>query len=454
MKRLFISLLILLSVSGIYAASYTITSLPFYASTAPVGSSPLLLGNNFTWSGSGPAIIIDVPNIVLDMQGFNITFAGTSNPNLTGVLVSATPTGSSQITIQNGAIYNSTRTSALQQTDIAIDIESANHVIVENMLTTGSYNGIKVNNSTDVQVYASQFLHALSGGGFVYNSSNVVFDRNCVFISDGNGLIFDSTTTDCKVLNCAFPDAALANLLVYIINGLIVDHCTFSNISESTVKANLVQLGGTLADRVVRNVIIRNCTFTNTVAPTPNPSLEGITIMQGEGFLIENNVFFVYNSASQVPLNLAGIHAGGTGLLVTEGYIKNNIIHGPVVNGIHLDSDADNWIVEDTITCGTLLNGIVLDAATNNTIRNNSCCSNAFNGIEINAGSNSNVIANNTTNTNANDGIFIASGALYNVILDNTIVSNGAYGIENLGGTSNLTVGNITNNNPSGNFPP
>ena len=79
-----------------YAAT-VITTLPFTI-TQP---GAYVLGKNLTYAGTSNAITVDASNVLIDLKGFSIPFSGTTG--MSGIVVSSS---SSNVTIQNGAVFN------------------------------------------------------------------------------------------------------------------------------------------------------------------------------------------------------------------------------------------------------------------------------------------------------------------------------------------------------------
>lgn len=417
------------------------------------------LGQDITYTGSGSAITIASDAVTLRLGAFSIVL--TDN-NGTGISV----IDSSEFAIERYGIKN---TSLANSLGTGIYIVNCSKGYIENIFTVNHFDGLLINNSTDITIKYSQFLHAFNVGALVVTSTNIVFD-SCVFADSYLGLAFSEANQDCTIINCEFPSATMSNLVVQQINGMIIENCSFTNTSGDPAKANLIQFGGGGSEQVCNDVIIKNCTLINRPAHTPtlgNTAPEGLGIYQGSGFLVESCVIDIDNTDQDPTLDLSGIHISNPGLglngtVACNVVIRNCVVQGPATNGFYPDVGSSGVVIEYCVAANAQKNGIFLAGTTASSVHHNTVVGNGTNGIFLGETSVSNSITNNVVVSNGSNpivtslppvgnGISIASDSSKNAIAYNEVFNNSVNGIDDEG-TGNRIYGNTAYANANKNY--
>lgn len=353
-----------------------------------------VLKEDVCYSGDNAAITIEGNDVKLSLDNFSITLL---DADATGILVSNV----SEIVIESDAIIN---TSDDTQCGYGIHISGANKVLLLNIYTVNHFDGLFVENSSDVTVLQSQFLDPANAGAYVFASTNVVFN-DCVFSgSANNGLIFTDANQDCSILNCEFPDAEFTNLLVQQINGMMVDNCSFTNNGGDPTKPNLVQFGdANTPDQVANDIIFKNCTIVNRPPADGNTAPEGLGLYNVSGVLVDSCVIDIDNTGQPQEIDLSSIHIGnGSGIQIgTNVTIRNTISQGPATDGYYPDIGSTNIVIDSCLAANALKDGIFL------------------------AGTSASVVINCTVVNNGTNGVFIGEASFDNAILNNVIIQNG-----------------------------
>lgn len=424
-------------------------------------SGEYTLRENVSYMGSQNAITIVADNVKLDLEGH---FIKLTNNNATGILVNNV----SEFTITSDAIYN---VSLLTQNGIGIHVIGSVKGLIENILTQNNFDGLLIEDSSNIRIKNSQFLDALDAGALVMGAENIHFDA-CVFNGSGNGLAFKGLNQDCTIIDSDFPDAVFQNLYVQQISGLIVENCSFTNTTtgSSPTKPALVQFGDALLTQTCSDVIMKNCTIVNRPSHAPtlgNTAPEGIGIYNGSGFLVDSCVIDIDNTNQDPAADLSGIHIsnpglGASGTIASNVIIRNCIVQGPATDGIYPDVGTSNVVIEDCLVTGALKDGIFLAGTTACTVKNNTVTNNQTNGIFVGETSVSNAIYGNTVNSNGSNpivlsldpmgnGISIASDSSNNIVYSNVVFNNAVNGINDQG-TGNQIFNNTAYAHPSGNY--
>lgn len=417
-----------------------------------------IVKENITYTGSGSAITIQADNVKLEFETSSLFL---SDNNATGIFVQ----NASEFVIESDAITN---TSLAPQNGTGIHIMNSTKGCVKDVFTVNHLNGIFIEDSSDIAVKNSQFFNALNADALIMNSINVDFS-SCVFNQGGSGVIFNGANQDCSIVKSDFPDSIFSNLLAQQINGLLIEDCTFSNVTGDPAKANLIQCGDAAPEQSCNDVIIKNCTITNRPAHSPmlgNTAPEGLGIYQGSGFLIDSCIIDIDNTDQDPDADLSGIHISnpglGAGTIASGVIVRDCIIQGPATNGLYPDVGATNIIIENCLVSGASKNGIFLAGTSACTVENNTVTNNGTNGIFIGETSIANAVTSNTVNANGfapilssiapmGNGISIASDSSQNSIQYNTIFANAVNGINDLG-TNNQIYNNRAYANSSGNY--
>lgn len=408
-----------------------------------------VLSENIKFRGSGSAIIIKADNVQLNLGSFSIFL---SNPDATGILVD----NASEFVISNDSITNK---SSNAQNGFGISVVGAQKGLIDNVFTNNHLNGLKIQDSLDIQIKNSEFSNA-TVGALVVNSTNIAFNK-CVFNACGNGLMFSGTNQDCSVVNSDFPSATFANLLVQQMNGFLVENCSFTEVGTTpNGKSALVQFGDADPAQLCNDVVMRSCTVVNKSA---NTSPEGIGIYQGAGFLVESCVIDTTNIGQDPEADLSGIHIsnpglGANGTLASNVIIRNCVVQGPATDGFYPDVGSSNVLIENCLATGAQKDGIFLAGTTASLVKNNLVTNNGTNGIFLGEESISNAVLNNTVINNGASsiassippiecGIGIAADSSNNTIQHNDVLDNTSFGINDLG-SGNTVYFNTAFSNP------
>ncbi len=399
------------------------------------------LDESVHWDHAGAAITISASNVKLQLHAASICLA---DPNGVGILVNNPNQTVTEVSISGDAIRF---TSPTVQNGMGIVIQNAQKVNIEDVFVVGGFNGLRVQNSIDVEVSGSELSNSIDAAIYVSNSACVSFVDTSV-MNAGLGVLFTNEqgpNQDSKIVDCCFSDTITQNVLALQINGLIIDRCAFTNTGPFNTE-NLVQLGSGLSDQFVTNATVRNSTFTNRAVV--GSSLEGLALVNGQNFLVDSCVFSNNNAGQPALCNdFSGIHIAGSGFPVSGFVIRNCVIQGTSIDGIYPDILSTNGLIERNLTSGVLKDGILLDGTTFTTVQYNTSCNNGRNGVGLAQTSTSNAVLNNVTSGNAADGIFISTGGLNpagcpggpfdpsinNTVQYNTSFSNGTTGVTTVG---------------------
>lgn len=410
-------------------------------------SGEYVLKKSVYFKKSGSAITITADNVKLNLRNASIFL---TDPTSTGITVQ----GATEVVIEADKIIN---TSPLTQTGNGIAILNSNDVIIRQIFTENSFNGLLIANSTDVSVFQSQFSRPSNAGANVVVSTDVLFD-SCDFTgSANNGAIFTGANQDCKIVNCSFPDAEFTNLLVQQISGMVVEKCSFTNVGGDPTKPNLVQFGD-VNGQIANNVIFQECTIVNRPAPGGNTNPEGLGLTNASGVLVDSCVIDIDNTGQPQEIDLSGIHIGdGSGVQVGSNVtIRNTICKGPSTDGFYPDIGSSNIVIDSCLASNALKDGIFLAGTSASVVQNCTVVNNGTNGIFLGEKSANNAIINNVVSSNGfniitpitdpslpptGTGIGINADSSFNLIQNNQVFSNAVDNIEN-DGTSNVVIGN------------
>jgi len=408
-----------------------------------------VLKEDIYYKGSQNAITIAANDVKLDLRNFSITL---KNSTATGILVSNV----SEIVIMSDAIINISNSS---QTGYGIHLVDANKVLLSNIFTENHFDGLFIENSTDVTILKSQFLNPVNAGAAVSASTNVIFN-GCVFAgSSNNGLLFSGTNQDCTLINSDFPDAQFSNLLVQQINGMSVENCSFTNNGGDPGKANLVQFGDVnTPDQIVNDLIFKNCTIVNRPSAGGNTAPEGLGLYNVSGALVDSCIVDIDNTGQPQEIDLSSIHIGnGTGVQIgTNIIIRNTISKGPATDGYYPDIGSTNIVIDTCLASNALKDGIFLAGTSASVVQNCTVVNNGTNGIFLGEVSSDNAVINNVVIQNGfniitpitdpslpptGTGIGIASDSFSNLIQNNQVFDNAVMNIQD-NGIGNMLIDN------------
>ena len=389
---------------------------------------------DITYNCSGVAITISSSSVSLNLGNYNII---STNAGITSILISNV----SDIEITNDLIINQ------GNNGIGVYIRNSNTVTINGVTINGPKNGILVENSQNIKIINSSLL-ANKESGIKILASDTIDIINSTFIDNNNGLTIDNNSKNVNLTGSKFINSVVYNLLANQINGLVIDNSVFSTNGNGN-QINLVQLGNVLNGQNANDVIITNSTFINQ---SFNHSLEGLYIANGSGYLIQNNIFDIDNSNTDITLNLSSLHISNPGI-VSNVKILNNVFNGSPQNSIYADIGSVAILIQNNLIEKALKNGLLLTSTTSSVIDNNviqynapvlTTATNANNGILLVTSTN-NTIRNNVVNNNPN-GIVINATSANNNVQNNTVYSNTMAGITD-NGTNNKIYNNIAYNN-------
>lgn len=182
-----LTLLSLSLLSSLYCVSgygaTVITALP-YTITQP---GAYVLTKNLTVAGPIVAITINASNVSVDLKGFLITGPG-SNIGGHGIEV---PSSSSNVTIQNGAIFNfyesivlngpdaTIQNLRLEGTAVGVIAQNITSCLIQNcsIVSTGSNVGIALSSCSDIAVRNNRIVNGIDG---IYSDGNNWFISNYI----------------------------------------------------------------------------------------------------------------------------------------------------------------------------------------------------------------------------------------------------------------------------------
>ena len=264
---------------------------------------------NLEFTGTGNAITIAANNVTLNFGDHNLLI-----PSVGAVGIFAD--GVSELVILNDKI--SCPTVSTDPTVLAIHLLNCDKVTVDNVFTQNTFQGIFVENSTDVFITRSRFKDHVGGlgtndtnsNGLKASGSTAVVIEESTFTGGGanpglanetNGAQFNNGCTNCHVSNCQFAPVD-TGIFAQQIDGLIVENSTF----ESTLETgfSLMYTGG--ESTLGNDVMIRNCTFNSNGNVVGGG---GIYLQSGANYIIED---VRINSNGSAGDGIAiGIPAGG-----------------------------------------------------------------------------------------------------------------------------------------------
>jgi len=399
------------------------------------------LEEDIIYDGAGAAITIKADNVKLNLETFSLSL---SNVNATGILVKNV----SEFVIESDAIKN---ISSKTQNGNAIHIVNSRKGLLANLLTVNNFNGLFIENSSDILVQDSEFFTSNNAGALVSGSTNITF-VTCVFANCGNGLKFSGANQDCALVNSAFPSATFSNLLVQQMNGMFVENCSFTNVGGAPTKLNLVQFGDADPAQLCNDVIFKNCTLVNRPAHTPtlgNTAPEGLGIYQGSGFLVEDCVVDIDNTNQDPAADLSCYHVSNPGLGVSgttasNVVFRNCIAQGPATDGFYPDVSSSGVVIENCFATDAQKDGIFVAGTSACTVQNNTVVNNGTNGIFVGETSVANAVNNNVVSGNGfnpivsslppfGNGISIASDSSLNTVQRNEVFNNAVNGVDDQG---------------------
>ena len=393
MKNAFLSALLILSCSFV---SFTYADKVHHIKQKDIplvidDPGEYVLKENICYKGPDTAITIASDDVKLNLRNFSITL---TNANATGIFVSDV----SEVVIESDGIIN---TSNDTQNGYGIYIADANKVLLSDIFTFNHFDGLFIENSSDVTILKSQFLDPSNAGAEVSASINVIFD-GCVFPgSANNGLLFNGANQDCTLINSDFPDAEFTNLLVQQINGMRVENCSFTNNGGDSGKPNLVQFGDVnTPEQVANDIIFKNCTLVNRPPEDGNTAPEGLGLYNVSGVLVDSCVIDIDNTGQPQEIDLSGIHIGnGSGVQIgTNVTVRNTLCKGPSTDGFYPDIGSTNIVIDNCLASDALKDGIFL------------------------AGTSASVVSNCTVVNNGTNGIFLGETSFDNAVINNVVI--------------------------------
>lgn len=193
-------------VNQIASSQWPITVIQANANTPIVISNPgtycLAANVRLTSGAPAPVITIQVKNVVLDLNGFEVYTEVAS----TGISVS---NGLSSVTIKNGTARSDSTNGTT-----GIFIDTASDVVIENVCAKGwTISGIEMNAARN-SVVRSSICNENNIGCVVTNGSNEIILQDILSVANSSHGIHVSSSTDTKVQNCTTNSNGGSGLLI------------------------------------------------------------------------------------------------------------------------------------------------------------------------------------------------------------------------------------------------
>ncbi len=310
--------------------------------------------------------------------------------------------------------------------ETGISLQSFEGVTIDdNVLTVGSA-GVQCQGplSTNLTVSNNRFLGGthgfqfLSEGGIFNLIANVQFSQNSITVTKTGieidtpaSLIYDFTAFDNSIIGCSDYGIILRGLD----ENLFLSDASFQRV----IQRNSIQVQGVgILVAVTDAKIIDNHITINSI-PNTNEETYGIKMLANDCTASNNSVHGVVNPGKNI-LSQGGIYISHNQVpLIRRTVVSANRISGGAGNGIEIDSDFDNVMIDNNMIYDMNLNGIAVSDIVQNT-----------NNLMI---SNNKIFRCNRDNETGmkwwqNAGIVLKSGEKIQII-GNEICENGRQGI-------------------------
>ena len=200
-------------------------------------------------------------------------------------------------------------------------------------------------------------ITTLAGTPVIFNSSVVNVDIQDIVVSSAGAAtsFINSTGSDIVIINCNTPcTASIASVNASIIESVFTDIVVENNSSNvSVIGCNCRTISTSVAAGTEpKGIIIEN----NTVTPTG--ALVGITIGNGDGIVVSNNIV----DASGTTTGGISSVAGGVGAVKDAQSFNKNTVFGGTLYGISIAADGGTIIEGNTFRDNTGP-GILIDGS-------------------------------------------------------------------------------------------
>jgi hypothetical protein len=401
------------------------------------------------YTGAKTAITIKANNVTLNFKNHNLILENEAAVGIAAKNVK-------ELLIKQDAIKS--RRVSTNPTSAAIFLKNCQKVTLEELLTTKTFRGIRVDGCSDVWINHCNLTKHTGGSGDaeglgdairVVDSEAVVIENTTISNSAGNsntapiGIHFTfngrriTQNRACRISNCKFPNSDIA-IAGRSIDGLIVENCSL--VAAPTNTFNLIQLGAAqtsekLGAAFANNIIIRDTTV--SASTEDHPFFDGITASNGSSALFENITFDTRSRSAEPFSVVAALHFGSIknpGTRFASSYsdatVRNCIIKNANSVGIWAEF-ANQIVIDNTLVTGSVENAIIFEDAVSCVVKNSEISRNLGNGIVLREPARSNELLSNIVSENGKNGIVIRQAARQNHLQGNNVFSNGLDGIDN-----------------------
>ena len=395
---------------------YNVTHFTRYSSSE-VGVCPGLItvNTNLTSSVSsnGTCVSFGANNIVLDCQGFTMTYdlAGNSSGVIRNVGVLASVRNN--VTVQNCVIVDG---NASGSNGFGVFLNSTGNSTVTN-------NSIRTNGTSD-----NYGVYVLTVGSNTV-SNNSIFASGTTLLNVG--VYLDGASRNVVRGNVIRTNGSDDNIGVDVV-GVGAGNNTLGNNSIFTDGSTNFNFGIFLTS-APGNVVVGNVIVTN--GTDSNQGVRVVGVLAANNTITNNSIATRGSSSSNVGVFLSS----APGNLVAGNLIQTN---GTASNyGVHVAGGVNNSVFNNTIVStgtGTANYGVIVSSASANSVANNVIRANGTTdnyGIYVDVSS-SNSFANNVVQTNGstnNYGIFISGSASSNNSVDNNSIFASGTSVGNVG---------------------
>jgi len=260
-------------------------------------------------------------------------------------------------------------------TNAVIQINYGNAIITDNIIESGSRNGIYIDNVDDNIIYDNSIQTNNASGIWFNHSDDNLISYNTIINNRNNGLFLYNSNEN---------DIENNNLKNNVYNGIFLNEtCNDNTILNNNMSSN-TQNGLFLNDHCVDNDITNNQIYNN--------GFSGVRLENSS-----SNTIYLCKCSSNTDY---GILVVGSNNIIQTNEIKSNRDHG-----LFLFADNDNNILSNTIS-DNYYNGIHLSNSTSDAIYNNEINGNQRYGLYLDYFTTKNLIYNNyfhDNNNNADD---------------------------------------------------
>ncbi len=385
-------------------------------------SGTYYLTGNLQFTGSGPAISVDAPDVTLDLSGFTLSGPGPSVVGDDGVLTTAAGTN---FRLSHGSIkgFNIGVNAPARDAQIqGVRVSGCGQGIYAAAVLISECSAFE-NAGVGITTLASQYVipgyGAVSSGGAVVERCSATANGEAGFLIGEGTLLVDSsasvnkryginTTGTCRIQRCSVvgtvADAAAG------LPGYGIGLATGSNVTDTTV---------------------RGCESGGIFLANSRNAVKGCNVSMNGGFGIGGPGFFT-DIANGYYADISDCHVTGhTGYgiaVVSDCSIRNNTVINNAGSGIVVSGGGNRMIGNQCRGNGTPggtfnFTGQIAVFGDRNHIEGNACNNGPWNGIFIL--STRNVVIRNVCGGNPNTNYLVGSGDIAGPIV-NRVASGGA----------------------------